>query len=88
MSASTRSLKKCVPRDTSGVTGIPTPMISQIADTLSISANDTGTPSDGVLVSHLPGPRSRMLLSSRPGRWTTFPMSRPTEGRSRIGSAE
>ena len=89
MFASTRSLKKWVPSDTSGTTGIPTPMISQIADTVSISANETGTPRDGVLVPQRPGPSSRVFRGSPfPGRWTIRPMSRATEGLSLWGSAE
>ena len=58
MSISTRSLKKCVPSETSGTRFSRIATISQSTATVSISENDTGTPSIGMVVPQRPGPAS------------------------------
>ena len=78
MLASTRSLKKCEPSETSGTTFMRVFTISQIAETRWISANVTGTPSATVLVPHRPGPRSRMRRVPAGSSRVTRPTTRAT----------
>ena len=58
------SLKKWVPRDTSGTNPSCIKVSSQITEAVLISANETGTPSDGIEVPQRPGPMS-MIVRSR-----------------------
>ena len=76
---------KWVPREMSGTNPSCIRANSQITDTVSISENDTGTPSEGDVVPHRPGPiNMTMFALCSPVKWLRRPMRRATEYRSLI----
>ncbi len=61
--------------------------ISQSTETVLISAKETGTPSDGMVVPHRPGPSSMIRLGGPSScKCMSRPIRRAIEYRSLIGS--